>query len=118
MRKHYLSRDAYYQFIQSELFGKPYEESYKNLAGWVSEAKVYFDIEFTGYNYFLSKNLEIYLKNGSNCLDIISFIYSVQNHMVFSIEEFDHAFIDRMLLNHLPKDLNTLDQDLLDVLDN
>jgi hypothetical protein len=109
-----LSKEAYKQFVQNELFNEEYEIQYKDLNGWVNQSKDYFDIQLIGYNYFLSKNLELHLKQGHNCENIIKFIYSLADHMFFVIEEFDDTFIDRLIRHQLPKDLNTLDEDLLE----
>ncbi len=107
-----LSKESYFQMIQCEFFGIDYDEEFADLKGWIEQSKDYYDIELVGFNYFLSKNLEIYVKKGIDCDKLLAFVYSFNEKLIFTIQEFDYQFIEN-LMNQMPDANNTLDEDLI-----
>ena len=113
LSRHFLSKEELMQIIENKYFGKNYSIEYQYLQEIVDNASTYWDVEFIGFNYFLSKILERYLKKGENCNNIIDFIYKLDEALLYSRQEFDSDFIQMLMIKCKPSAANSLEEDLL-----
>lgn len=118
MKRICLSCETYDQVVRSEYFNKGFDPKFRELEEWLQQCKDYYDIEFIGLNYFLSKNIEKYTKRKIDCMPLIRFVYSLGERFFFTIEEFDHEFIQHLMLRQSPSLENSLDDDLIAAIEN
>ena len=112
----YLNNDAYHQILENEFFKRDYDPEFSNLEGWIKQSKEFFDVELVAFNYFLSRNIEAYLKKGIQCEELINFVYKLEEQMLFTIQEFDYRFITYLILEQAPGSESSLDEDLINAI--
>jgi len=116
MERYCITKKQCKQLLDNEIFKKNNSEDDQDFNAIVERSKVYFDSEIVVFNYFISKLLEQFLKrDSSKCEEIINFLNVLNQNMFLTFEEFDHEFIDKLMTMSMPSNLNSLEEDLLEV---
>lgn len=105
MNYYCLNRWEYFHLIEKWKYNKDLPESFDHIIDILEEAK-YFNTLIIGFNYFLSKILEVYQKRDIDCKPILEEIFALENTIYFECEEFDITFIN-LLIQNLPNCTNS-----------
>lgn len=65
---------------------------------WINHAENWYD-KLSAFTYLFSHILEKKAKEDYDCHSLIKLLYQIENHMFFTIQEFDSKFINYMLGN-------------------
>lgn len=115
MEKSYLNREQYKELLINEFEEEKIDD--RVLAALIEVAKTYWDIEIVGNNYFLSKILEQFMKQGIDCRVVIDKVYdTIPNDLFFSVEELDAKFVQSLFQNQISS--GDLENDILEALKN
>lgn len=95
-----LPREDYKDFLSHLLKNKALRN--EELVYYIERAKIYFDYNIVGSNYYLSIIIEQFLKNEEVDVSFLDAVYALREEMFFSIEEHDYEFIND-LFNNFPK---------------
>lgn len=87
------------------------EDGYLNL--WIDNAENWRD-ELAGLSYFLSKILEIKLKKGIDCQNLIRLIHDLPDQMWLHLQQFDVEFVQYMLAHVRTSELS-LEENLIEL---
>ncbi len=87
------------------------EDGYLSL--WIDNAENWRD-ELTGLSYFLSKILEIKLKKGIDCQNLIRLIHELPDQMWLHLQQFDIEFVQYMLAHVRTSEL-PLEENLIEL---
>lgn len=83
------------------------------LSLWVDNAENWQD-ELTGLSYFLSQILEVKLKQGVDCQNLITLIHELPDQMWVRLQQFDIEFVRYMLAQVRSSGLS-LEENLIEI---
>ncbi len=109
---HCLNRDELAKFIMSKTNQWKPEDEDKSLLLSIENSENWY-VEISVLTYFLSKILEVNVKQNRLCSNIIEMIYELPDKMWLNIQEFSVDFVDYML-NHL-RSSESLEDNLIEL---